>query len=167
MSAGTLSLVKQYFRATVAGCSTFRTLVGAADAAAALNRVYRDVLPGPVDGKEYTLDELRGIRPYCLVWSERMSETAIATGTFESTGIMVARFVDDVPELLENNPPEAVRQFEETVSGIAESMKALAGSAGYLNITGVDVQPAGLGDETSFPSKGLVVVCEVSVTWDG
>lgn len=167
MSDGALSLSKGYLRATIADCTAFRTWTSAATQAAALARIYRDVLPLPATAGKFTLAELEKLRPYCLIWSEQLKDTRIATATYESLGVLTARFVWDIPRLIRDQPDEAVRQLEVTVGEIVEEMEALAGTAGYLNIADTDLRAAGLGDKNDYPSKGYVAICELSITWEG
>jgi len=167
LSDGTLALAKGYLRATIADCAAFRAWLGATAQAQALARIYRDVLPPALANGKYTLAELEKLRPYCLIWSERISEPRIATATYAATGVLTARFVWDTPKLMRDQPDESVLQLEATVGEISEQLQALAGQAGYLNIVDTELRPAGLGAKQDYPSKGYVVVAELGVTWEG
>jgi len=142
--AGTLSYAMHWLRQTIADSESFRTWCGAEDQTEALARIHTVVSP-PEDGLQYTEEELSAIRPYAMIWSENADSEKEALHTYSSRGQLGVRFVEDVPAAVRGDPEEAGQAFLATMSNIIADMEALAGSAGYLNITnisgGEDMQP--------------------------
>jgi len=67
-AAGTLSLIEDVLRDTLADSATFRAVCGAADRTAALARIHLERLPDPADEAEvYSRAEMEAYWPYAIV----------------------------------------------------------------------------------------------------
>ena len=101
---------QQLLAKTLADCSEFRNLVGAADHAAAFAKIWHEALPPPADGaRKYSLAELQAYRPYALVFlrdPDGMGTTrqASAPGAWSDHGSLWIRLVLDVPDGMDEHP---------------------------------------------------------------
>lgn len=86
---------------TLADCTEFRNLVGAADHAAAFARIWHESLPPPADGADhYSLAEQESYRPFALIFTndldgEMSSRQASAPGSWADNGSL--RILIEVP----------------------------------------------------------------------
>lgn len=124
-----ISLPLHYLRLMVADSATFRTWVGAADQAEALARLYLNKETAP-------------IKPFGVTaWDSNWGREATSGGArnyFEQAGDLMLMFEDDVAAGL--SEADAYYTFTNTVGAILAEMEALAGTAGYLNITSITVE---------------------------
>lgn len=138
-STNCISLPIYYGRLTVAASAAFQTWVGAASAAAALARVYRDGLPKP-SGGVYTAAALAALRPYCIISTDDADLEAPASGPdWDQRGHLMLGFEQAVTTALANDPGGLGEAFENTIGDILDDMKALANTAGYLNISTISI----------------------------
>lgn len=123
---GMISLPLDHMRKTIADSAAFRTWVGAADQAAALAKVY------PVLTTATT-------PPFAVVdWAENFRRLKVAGGTrnfFRQEGDLTVLFRGAVNAA--HDDADAAYTFLNTVGAILAEMEALAGTAGYLDITGI------------------------------
>lgn len=139
---GPISQAQEVTRLTLAASATFQALTGAADANAALERIYHDNFPtaaAACDGGDYTADELNDIRPCARVWTSmengfRMQRTAAGSSGFEfnDSGVVMVELWRNVPPAIENNDTEVDMTFKNLLGAIYEELGVLAGQGGYL-----------------------------------
>ena len=168
--AGCISLACENLRKTLADAAAFRTWTGAANQSQALARIYRTALPPPSDNKNaYSLTELQTLRPHVIVWTERYGNNATAVSDcfeFSESGEFGLRFTQDVDPAIANDPAEIQLRWENSLGTIFDDMRALAGTAGYLAITGFewDGELTHTGKK-DLPQKGDAIVAQVSMSW--
>lgn len=127
-STGLVSLVINYGALTIAGCSTFQDLVGAADAASALPRIIR--------GESDETNPAHAMPRALLSMTGDMQGEKVSTTGFLRKGQLEC--------ILEIPTPEAYRGiasrrdariwFEDAVGAFLSELEVLAGQPGYLNI---------------------------------
>lgn len=142
-AVGSIGKAEENFVLTLADADAFRTWVGAADQAAAKNRIHLEGLPPPDDGHTYTLAELQAVRPYAMfftrTWNLEQDAGGGPFGYGAPHGTISCAFVQDVPSAIANHPGEVGRRFINTIDGIVVDMKGLSGDAGYLAIRRIAV----------------------------
>lgn len=127
----------------LADSATFRTLVGAADQAAALTHIYRERLPDPAHGDTHTREELEALRPYAVVelvpGQSVLEHEATSGGSFDFGGrgqvrVTIERDVPaayiDADDQVDLDAAEA--DWEAVIDGILTDLTALCGGADYL-----------------------------------
>ncbi len=133
---GELSLAQDFLRTQLADCAEFRTLVGAANQAQALDDIYQDVLPDPADAVEYTQAELIALRPYALIGmsnEDGLTLEHVSTGSsfdFSPSGTFEVWIVRDLPGAEDGTTADLT--WRNIVATIVTELAALAGQAGYL-----------------------------------
>lgn len=170
--AGTLSLAKSHLRAMLAACTAFQTWTGAADAAAALERIHYEGLPAP-SGEERTLDEWESLRPYAVIWMaeqggfRRDLDSWSDTGEFNASGRLMLRFEQACPDGHNEEPSsDANLQFSNSVGQIIDGLCALVGGAGYLAFTAIGVEFGPYWPHPNdVPTRGLYQSVECFVDW--
>ena len=173
-ASGTVSLAQDYARATLADCDAFRTLVGATGATAqaqALARIYHAALPPPDDGDEHTLAELQGYRPFVIVHTDPNDGYGFeinAVGTqheFADYGEIWLTFEVDVPSDIAEQPSEIDLWANNTIGGIVDDLKDLAGQNGYLAITHGRLAGYFRSDANEIATQGDYIVWILSLSW--
>jgi hypothetical protein len=145
-AAGTISLAEEALRVALADCAAFRTWVGAADRAEALESIYVDGLPAPAgDADVHTRAELEALRPYAILFTaegdgvRRRLEAGGGTFCFDAGGRLIVRLVQDCPQSLDDQPTSwANQQWRQTVGLIRADLRQTAAQpnqAEYLAIT--------------------------------
>lgn len=170
-ASGPISLAQNYLRLTIADSAEFKTWIGdATTQAQALARIHDDGLPPPDRGGEYDLAELKKARPYVIVSTDGFGwkKTAMSTAAeFANNGTLAVTFVQDVDEAIKKNHGEIGRRFQNSIGTIISEMLALAGTAGYLNITEVDISEGWTRTHPSLhEDEGDVVSIDVEFTWE-
>jgi hypothetical protein len=137
-ATGCISRAEEALRVLVADAAAFRTLVGAADRASALIRVYRDALPPPAAGREYTLAEMQAYRPFAIVFTAPENGytanwvsggTGNGYGDSGELGLFICR---DTPLAYVDDFGEAMRGWKNILGDLIDDMKDLAGTSDYL-----------------------------------
>lgn len=143
--SGGPSLALGYLKTTLAGSSTFQTLVGAIDATAALTSIYLDSLPVATDGNQHTAAELASFRPYALLWMnesggyEVTHESTDSAHRFRESGSHMMQIEQTVPSGVTTNNTEVELLWRNTIGDIIGEMIDLAGQATYLAITRISI----------------------------
>lgn len=157
---GSLSLALHYMRETIAKSETFRTWVGATTGTEAekrqeaINHLHIAGLPPPAIGGEYTETELSdgdpiaSWGPYGIIWLDQDAagfgftrDSAGGGDRWAATWKAWIRFVgetdfDEDEPITFSNPIEfAELTFLNTIGGIVDDVRDLAGSSGYANVT--------------------------------
>lgn len=115
-------------RTLLAGSATFQTLVGAADAAAALALINRDVRKpktGGDDGDELTF-------PLARVWADDYSRKNAAIGTWPTGGTLRLMIVAEAPDAYDDDPDWGEAWMSNVLGGIVDDMTSLVATGGYL-----------------------------------
>ncbi|MFQ5414661.1 MAG: hypothetical protein ACE5E6_09410 [Phycisphaerae bacterium] len=166
--AGAISLAQNYLRVTLADSATFRTWVGATDRSGALLHIHDDALPAPRRG-EYTLTELRSLRPYVLVSTIGLTWTRDAVSDafeFRGSGRLPVRFVQDVDPAITLDEAEMSRTFQNTIGQIIDDIVALAGQPGYLAIERVTLDAGwSRSHKSEYRTEGDVQWWDATVEW--
>lgn len=142
---GSISIVQELLRTTLAASPTFRAWVGAPSADDAALRIYHDALPefDRSEGADPVLKQLQDLRPYAIVWTEALPHQRgfryvldSAPGGFATGGRLMLYLNQDVPAAIAANPAEVDLQFRNVVGGILDDLCELAWAqeGGYLAI---------------------------------
>lgn len=175
---------------TLADCTEFRNLAGAADHASALARIWFERLPPPASGAEkYSLAELEAYRPFALVYlrdpdGSRATRQAISPATWADSGSLWVHIVISTPEELEDDPLLLDQFVKQTIGRIllrppdeeAASFDALLNLAHTTNAVGGYSYLA--ADDAIFrgwfqsrrcdePDQGGFVTATIEVQWGG
>ena len=176
---GPISLAQGHLHTMLADSATFRTWVGAANQAEALDDIYRVSLPPPDAGGVYTVEELQGYRPFALVWTApaqgyALTADAMSPGIeLRESGSLIIRFEQDVPAELSgenDDPAEIDLRFMNTIGQIFADLNALSRSAtaGYLTITDLDlVISCERTHEDHVEAEGDAILSVVEARWRG
>lgn len=125
--AGIFSLPLSYLRATIAGSSSFQTLVGALNAAAALSSIYYVSAPGGTSP------------PYAVVdWGRSARWTSGRDGVrnwFDSEGELLVLLRAAVSDGTDSAQGDDALAFMNTAGAIASELLELTGQPGYLDVT--------------------------------
>jgi len=126
--AGMISLPLKYLRDTVAASSTFQGWVGVANAEEAAERVHYVAVEGAQ-------------MPFALVdWEANFARRAEGGGTrywFAGEGDLVLVFRAAVSS--DDDAGEAAVKFLNKCGGVIADMEAIAGTAGYLDISAIEL----------------------------
>lgn len=161
-----LSLSAENMRKTLANSATFQTLVGAASATAALDSIYRWALPKPTSGQQYTLSEIQGLRPYAIISRRGYAAKPKGAGAYGESGTFEVELVRDIPEFLWDDAAEILMTWENTVGGIIDDLKALAGTEGNLIIGDITTDDGPWRNHPGeWPTKGRIQGESIIVDW--
>lgn len=136
--AGTANLAVKHFRDMLGACPECRDWMGEPDAANALERIYYDGLPLPVDRRHYARGELETYRPFVIANiapSQGFSRTKTSMDAFSETGILEVKLQQTAPESLENDPSsDANVQWLNSIGQIIDGLCDLEvdAAAGHL-----------------------------------
>jgi len=123
--SGLFSLPVDYLRKTIAGSSTFRTLTGAADAAAALAFAHAfEVTGASLDDPFFAVVE------YGTDWA-RNRHAGGTNNFFEQESGLHVWFHQTIAQADE---VDAMLAFTNSIGAILSEMEQLSGTAGYLDI---------------------------------
>ncbi len=167
-ATGSRSLVVKSLRTSLAASATFRAWVGASGASAntqALARTHHSVFPSAADREEYTLDELKKLRPCAIVWTE--SYTAASKNDELNEGVLGVLLFQDVEQDTEDNPTEVSIRLDNVIGGILADMRALTDTAGFLSFDKATSDAWNRSDKDEVPGGGDVLMCELSLEWRG
>ena len=172
---GELSLPLHYLRLSLADSAAFRTRAGAANQAEALAHIFRDALPPPAAGDQYTLAELQAYRPICLVFVSPQAgfmTSQIGVGgssfNFASSGKLAAYFEQDVAAEITGDPEEVSLQFLNALGGILSDVLGVAGQAGYLAVTDLQLLLGPMrSNEDEHKTVGNCVWALLAFDWEG
>lgn len=169
---GSMSLAQEYLRITLADCAAFRALVGATGGTAqaqALARIYHDALPPPRVGPGHTLAELELYRPCALLWQHQsggFGRKVVAVGSSVDHGVLMMRIAADVDKEISENHQEVYIRFQNAISQIIDDLVVLAGQAGYLAITQIDVEAGPYRTHPDeYDTTGDCQFCDLRITW--
>lgn len=153
---GLYSLPLHYLRLTLAGSSTFQGWVGAANASEALAYIYAVSVAGDATVPFATVD-----------WWENFSRGKIGTGAYfalQGDLMLVIRGPRDTDATV----ADAAYTFLNKVGAILGEMEALAGAAGYLDITGFEqVEGPASPTEDEIKTHGDFYQVIYRVLWEG
>ena len=166
---GSIALAQEYLRTTLADCTSFRTWVGAVNQAQALARIHHEALPPPITGSEHTLEELRAYRPCALIWTDvdnGFARRVVSVDSSIDSGSLGLRLAQDVGEEISHLHAEVYQRFINSVGQIVDELVGLAGLAGYLAMTSLELKS---GPFRSHPDEyetvGDIQFCDLRITW--
>lgn len=169
---GEISLAEDYLASTIAASARFQSLVGAANATAAKERIYFDLLPPPVHGEKHSRPELVALRPCCIVYTDENAGLTFvhdASGvdfSFNFTGGQINfELIANVPDQYSHDPSAVARWFKNHVGVIVKEMGGYAGKAGYLAIERLEVGNIGRAPVNKVPTYGDYVGVVGTVQW--
>jgi len=173
--AGCLSLAEENLRLTLADATAFRTWCGAADQAAALARIYREGLPAPQHGDNYTAEELSLYRPYAVVFTLEQAgltktlDSISAHYEFAAQGRLKLRLYQNCPGGFNDQPTsDANIQWKNSIGQIIDGLCDLAGQAGYLACSEIRVDAGPYwAHPKKVPVEGLWQGVELGIAWRG
>ena len=169
--AGPISLAEDYLEATLAGCAAFRTLVAAANPAAAKTSIHNDALPAPAAGEGYTKTELQALHPFGLIKTDPeggyaqgfSSANSDGSHNYRDGGKLILRIYRQVTAGSEIADDE--RTWKNTVGQILDQLWALAGQAGYLAITAIAIEGWHRFHPDNEPAMGDVQGVTIGIHW--
>lgn len=147
--------------ASIAACAAFQSLVGAASAAGAIDRVHYSALPKPACGAVHSLAELEGYRPYALIYSDETSGvTFVKDGAGVSddfsaqTGVLHFYLERDVLPEDNENLSRVDSEWLEVVDAIASQLMDLSGVAGYISFNRLTLEGPMRSEEDVIETMG-------------
>lgn len=168
---GCLSLAQQHLKVMLADSTAFRSWVGAADQDQALSRIYLEALPLG-DRQSYDLEELRALRPHAIVWTEPQNGFALRRVSvddgygFHESGVIRVWLEQDVGSAMTGLPGSVDLSFKNSVGLILDDLAALAGGAGYLDVTEISVLNGPMRSHPDdYDTIGDLIGIELSVSW--
>ena len=165
--SGPISIAIQAARVMLADSTNFRTLVGAANRAAALVHAHWRSWPEPADGAKYTDAEIASYRPYALVAPEEsnVSQRSLMNSDHGEIVILLGR---DAPG---NARVSDEQTWDNVVGNIRDDLKALgeigeAKGGEYLLLEEVNIEedPFWTDREERF-GKGIEQVAIISLVY--
>jgi hypothetical protein len=179
---------QQLLAKTLADCTEFRNLVGAADHAAAFARIWHESLPPPAGGaQKYDLSELQAYRPYALVFlrdPDGMTGSAQSAlpGVWADRGIAWIRLVFSCPAGLADNPTlldhlvkqlvgRIMRRPPDETSGSFYGLTDLAGRTNetdgysYLATETCVFKTWAKSSDADEVEQGAFLIATIQVTW--
>ena len=118
------------FRTMLAACPAFRTWAGAADAAAALERIHIVAAP-----------EGQPTRPFCFVYQHVYRLTCEAFNSFSDGGVLAVYFEQDIDEDDLDDPPAYATTFMDSMELIMEGLIVLRSTGGYFEFNSLEMEP--------------------------
>ncbi len=171
-AAGPISLAQEALATSLSASTTFQTLVGAANAAAALAKIHHDeVVATAPAGDEYTKAELQAIRPYALTASARQGTLRLqrrATGTYSDAGKLHLVIVRDITAgELTAGSSEIIRVWQNQIGQIMDEICAKSDdvAASYLIIKDALLVAHWRSHEDDVPKLGNYLVAEIDIIW--
>ena len=156
--SGPISKALNNLRTLLSNCAAFKTLVGAADAAAALASIHLVAVENPT-------------RPFALIafaergcWTARKNAGG-AGNYFRDEGSLMLLLEQDVAEGT-STEPDAGLTFANALGDIAADILELAGTGTYLSVTGVRVvQGPQRSHRDAAPKEGDYYQALLQVDW--
>jgi len=171
-AAGSISIAQDLLRTTLGDCATWRTWVGASGASAqaqARARIHDEALPPPANGDQYGRDELRALRPYALIGTNRFGSISTAASSsleHDDSGELTLRLVWEIPDNIIDDHAAISREFLNGVGQIWDELLALAGQAGYLAISQIDMpEPWQRNEQDAAETEGNEATVDLVVGW--
>lgn len=178
-AVGPVSLAEDLLATTLADCTTVRTFLGAANAAAALARIYFGALDPPGSGADsLTPAELAALRPFILLWTDETAGVQLDFSTLGGTdgwhlrpsrGLIVVRFEATAGS---GTPQEEERVMKNAVGTMAMSgdndnpgLVELSGRPGYMAVRRVLVRGPWRADEDEAQHFGDHFAARFDVEW--
>lgn len=175
---GPISLPLENLKALLANCAAFRSWVGAADVAAARERIHLCGLPAPAAvGGAYGLDELESLRPFAVIdefafednrpGGDAWVSQRVALGAFVESGRLLVRFEDDVPAEDARDIAAAKLALMNRIGALVTEMRDLGGGdSEYLSIHRITRHhPFERADESQAGTQGDYWQVSYRVDW--
>lgn len=166
---------QELMKATLAASTNFRTLVGAADSAAALLRIHGDELPKPAVGPTHTETELTALRPCAVIfipsdhgWQiERDASGDAASGSdcWNPSGILHVLIYRNVPVADKNDHTKVDKDFRVIAGDIISDLVGLSETAGMLAIRKISVFGPFRTKHGEMKAIGDAQVYELMIEW--
>ncbi|MBE3131955.1 MAG: hypothetical protein IMZ55_00650 [Acidobacteria bacterium] len=170
-AAGPLMLPLKYLRDTIAASDTFQDWTFSGNAAAASAHVHYAALPVPAAGREHTLAELQGYRPFAIIGQHSdggyhtVADAVTSGNEFYEGGVLRVVIEADVAPAVIDDYAEVEIQFLNKVGGVVSEIKALAGTAGYLNIRRISVHGPWRNNEAERLKEGDAIFALLLIEW--
>lgn len=168
---GSIMLAQEAARRTLAACASWQAAVGTDNAETAINRIYHDALPPAASGEEYTREELEGLRPFALVWTDSeggFTKPAIGAGTgraFGERGRIVIRIEAGIPEEIAHNPAKIEIRFKNLIGCILDELGDLARRENFLDIESMTLTGPMRSDADAVETQGDFQLADISIDW--
>lgn len=131
---GSLPLWIDHLRQSLADSAAFRTWVGAANQAEALEHIHWDALPPPTDdAEEYTAAALAAYRPYALLGLDEeqgYQRTRVSQRGFETACRLILMLIQADPGSEDRTDDDIA--WQNTIEAITADIEARVNTAGYL-----------------------------------
>lgn len=167
-----IQAVQEVMRATLAASSSFQAMVGAANASAALARIYHDELPAPASGgHSHTLVEITALRPCAVVYTQvgqggwRADREAMGDGCWNYSGVIVVVLMRNVPEADKYDLAKVDTDFRTIAGNVVTDLIALNETAGYLTMDRIDAMGPYRTGMKELESEGDAQSYEIVIAW--
>lgn len=167
-AASCITKAEERIRDMIANTTAFQAWIGAADATAAKSSIYYSAMPYPVGNDTSPLAYNQALRPFALLWTE----TYKLDYTYDNSGVICARFEQDIPQSAWADPGEAERLFLNTLGAILLSgdvanpgLQELSITQQYAAINQMDVMDIISTSEEQYGTYGHAIQATVQITW--
>lgn len=155
--------VQDLLATTLSESVAFQDFVSAANAAAALAKVYHDVMPAPA-GDRYTEVELAALRPSALIYTERYEDVYDATDTcWRASGRLVCKLRRTTPST--GTDSELDIDFREIAGEIIQDLKDVCETAGRLQSRAILAEGPFRSHPTEQKAAGDYQEFELTIDW--
>ena len=145
--------------------------------ATAEQHVHIDALPKSTTGADHSLEELKGLRPFALIWADTAGGHRIRNDTMGgcvlNSGSIILQLEYDIPSTLDASDPAVVAEdayrkvgrFMRTNDTAEPGLLELSHLAGYLPI--IEIQFVGVQrtNEKDAISIGDAMTAEFQISW--
>lgn len=164
--------VQELLRVSLANSAAFQTFVGAANATAALAKIYHDAWPKPTTGATHTLAEITALRPSAIIYTEEDQGFTVerdASGASDwdrkNSGRLVAVLFRNVPEADRNNLTKVATDFRTTVGAIIDELMDQSVTAGRLHIQRITASGPWRTAKERLQAEGDAQAFELMIEW--
>lgn len=163
--------VQQIARTTLANCAAFQSLVGAANPAGALAKIYHDAWPKPASGGPvHTLAEMISLRPSAIVFTEEdrgfLSERdASADFCWHHSGIIHFIIYRNVPAEDIDDLSKVDTDFRTILGDIYSNLIELSETPGMLAARAISFSGPWRTDVEKLNEIGDAQGAEIVVQW--
>lgn len=147
-------------------------MVGAANASAAVARIYHDELPKPESGlQSHSLVEMNELRPCAIIYTQvgqggfRAERDSMGNGCWNNSGVLVVVLMRNVPEADKDDLSKVDTDFRTIAGNIITDLIQLNETAGYLTMDRIDAMGPYRTDVKDLKSVGDAQSYELVIAW--
>lgn len=155
--------VQDLLATTLSESEAFQDFVVAANATAAIAKVFHDVMPAP-DGDRYTEAELTALRPSALIYTERYEDVYDATDScWRASGRLVCKLRRSTPAIGTDSAKDI--SFRQIAGYIVQDLKDMCETAGRLASRGIVVEGPFRTHPTEIKAAGDFQEVDMTIDW--